>query len=64
MARRSTLRLAACPAARDPKARVPAHGHGTSCVKLTCMWRRTAITGRSARSRNGFLVSVERQRVF
>jgi hypothetical protein len=49
---------------RDPHARVLAYGRSTSFGKLRCTSRRTGITCRSARSGHGFLVSVEKQRVF
>jgi hypothetical protein len=49
---------------RDPKAPVLAYGHSTSFGKLKCTSRRTGITCRSSRSGHGFMVSVEKQRVF
>src|SRR4051794_26885143 len=48
----------------DPKARVLAYGHSTKFGKLKCTSRRTGITCRSTRSGHGFMVSVQRQRVF
>jgi hypothetical protein len=48
----------------DPKAEVLAYGHSASFGKLRCTSRRTGITCRSLRSGHGFVVSVERQRVF
>jgi hypothetical protein len=49
---------------RDPKAPVLAYGHSTAFGKLKCTSRRTGITCRSSRSGHGFMVSVEKQRVF
>jgi hypothetical protein len=49
---------------RDPKAPVLAYGHSTSFGRLKCTSRRTGITCRSTSSGHGFMVSVQRQRVF
>ena len=48
----------------DPHATVLAYGRSTSFGKLRCTSRRTGITCRSTRSGHGFVVSVQRQRVF
>jgi hypothetical protein len=48
----------------DPKARALAYGHSTTFGRLKCTSRRTGITCRSARTGHGFVVSVEKQRVF
>src|SRR3954453_21326520 len=48
----------------DPKARALAYGHSTTFGRLKCTSRRTGITCRSARTSHGFVVSVEKQRVF
>jgi hypothetical protein len=48
----------------DPKARVLAYGHSAAFGRLKCTSRRTGITCRSARTGHGFVVSVEKQRVF
>jgi hypothetical protein len=49
---------------RDPRAKALAYGHSTTFGKLKCTSRRTGITCRSTRSRHGFMVSVEKQKVF
>jgi hypothetical protein len=48
----------------EPKAQVLAYGHSRRFGRLKCTSRRTGITCRSARSGHGFMVSVEKQRVF
>jgi hypothetical protein len=48
----------------DPKAKVLAYGRSTSFGKLRCTSRRSGITCRSTRSGHGFMVSVQKRRVF
>src|SRR4051812_32875274 len=47
-----------------PKAKPLAYGKSTRFKKLKCTSRRTGITCKSSKSRHGFTVSVEKQRVF
>ena len=48
----------------DPKAKVLAYGKTTKFGSLRCTSRTTGITSRSTRSSHGFVVSVQKQRVF
>jgi hypothetical protein len=48
----------------NPRAKVLAYGRTIRFGSLRCTSRRTGITCRSTRSKHGFTVSVERQRVF
>ena len=48
----------------DPKARVLKYGTTTKFGSLRCTSRTTGITCRSTRSSHGFVVSMQRQRVF
>ena len=48
----------------NPKAKVLAYGSTTKFGSLRCTSRKTGITCRSTRSNHGFVVSVEKQRVF
>ena len=59
-----THRLKISDTVMDPKAKVLPYGRTTSFGKLRCTSRRTGITCRSARSGHGFMVSVQKRRVF
>ena len=48
----------------DPKAKVLAYGKTTKFGSLRCTSRSTGITCRSTRSSHGFVVSMQKQRVF
>ena len=48
----------------DPKAKPLAYGRSTKFGKLKCTSRTSGITCTSSKSRHGFMVSVDRQRVF
>jgi hypothetical protein len=48
----------------NPEAKVLAYGRTTKFGSLRCTSRKTGITCRSTRSKHGFTVSVEKQRVF
>ncbi len=48
----------------DPKAKVLAYGKTTKFGSLRCTSRTTGITCRSTRSSHGFVVSVQKQRVY
>jgi len=48
----------------DPKAKVLAYGKTTKFGSLRCTSRSTGITCRSTRSSHGFVVSMQRQRVY
>ena len=48
----------------DPKAKVLAYGKTSKFGSLRCTSRTTGITCRSTRSSHGFVVSVQKQRVF
>jgi len=48
----------------DPKAKPLAYGTSTKFGKLKCTSRTSGITCRSSKSGHGFMVSVDKQRVF
>ena len=48
----------------DPKAKVLAYGRTTKFGSLRCTSRTTGITCRSTRSKHGFMVSMQKQRVY
>ena len=48
----------------DPKAKPLAYGKSTRFGKLRCTSRRSGITCKSSKSGHGFMVSVQKQRVF
>jgi hypothetical protein len=48
----------------DPKAKVLAYGKTTKFGSLRCTSRTSGITCRSTRSSHGFVVSMQKQRVF
>jgi hypothetical protein len=62
--RGKTHRIKISDTVMDPKANVLAYGHTATFGKLRCTSRRTGITCRSTRSGHGFVVSVQKQRVF
>jgi hypothetical protein len=59
-----THRIKISDTVMDPKAKVLTYGHATTFGRLRCTSRRTGITCRSTRSGHGFVVSVQKQRVF
>jgi hypothetical protein len=48
----------------DPGAKVLAYGKSTTFGRLKCTSRESGITCKSSRSKHGFTVSVQKQRVF
>lgn len=48
----------------DPKAKALAYGKSTTFGRLKCTSRTSGITCKSLRSKHGFTVSVQKQRVF
>lgn len=48
----------------DPKAKILAYGRTTKFGSLRCTSRTTGITCRSTRSKHGFMVSMQKQRVY
>jgi hypothetical protein len=62
--RGKTHRIKISDTVMDPKANVLAYGHTATFGKLRCTSRRTGITCRSTRSGHGFMISVDKQRVF